>query len=191
MASIRAIAANVTAIRPNQAHPALKTGPRVNVPVEFAPGAKAAGVAAGRKADVPAELAPPQADPRLTPDSVRIAGTGAAGSAQQAEFGDPVDLSGVTDRTRAVIDHTVKALMANAGLSDDAIVDSVGAMFKGLVASDGVTSPEAAARALVLESIAAIRSAGLGGQEPDPMVVTDMAATKAGGGVSGALDIAG
>ena len=64
-------------------------------------------------------------------------------------------------------------------------------MFKDLVGSDGVSPPEAAARALATQSIAAIRAAGDTGQEADPVVVNDMESTKAGGGAAGGLDIAG
>ncbi len=87
---------------------------------------------------------------------------------------EPLDLSNISERTDAVLQHTLGILMDRAGINDpDTLTATLSGILEPLVASDGVANPKAATTQYIKDYIAemqadannepiGIRSNGLG-----------------------------
>lgn len=68
---------------------------------------------------------------------------------------DPVDTSGISPRTEAVLQHTLDVLMKQGGISDtDSLSSILQSMIEPLVEQDGVANPKNAAAQYIKDTIA-------------------------------------
>lgn len=72
---------------------------------------------------------------------------------------EPVDTSGISARTDAVLEHTIKILMERGGIEDaDTLSAALGGIIEPLVAQDGVANPKAAAMQYIKDYIAELQA---------------------------------
>ncbi|GJM18789.1 MAG: hypothetical protein DHS20C14_10020 [Phycisphaeraceae bacterium] len=157
MASINPTASSFQPVRPFQNNVAARfsaakaaptDGPRTG---DVKPDSAREELTIGRTAKALAAAEVGKTDPGTATPNSNVA----PNSAGEAPVSEPLDLSGISDRTQAVLDHTLAVLSQSAGVKDPEALSAVLSNIVGpLVAQDGVANPEAATAQYVQEMIA-------------------------------------
>ncbi len=175
---------SVSAVRPYVGAVNIRAN-ALNVPAEAENAETPRKVALGRPtvekvATVPARIKPeiqPLNDGPIKSDNV------APATAGEEVIDEPLNLSGISDRTEAVLTHTLNILMDRAGITDaDTLTTTLSQILEPLVASDGVANPKAATIQYIKEHLASV----------EPETNSDVPGLKLNDrGQSGSLDLEG